>query len=193
MRVGEKEMINAPCIVRSGLYAGRAAGRTRSPGFAIRSWLAGLLLLASWPLMAAEMELSPMLTLRMGEQRIELERAQLDALPQHRVETTTAWTDGRKVLEGPLVRDVLGQLGLTADSPRTVQLVAWDGYTVEVESTDFYTWDVILARRMDGETLTLEDRGPLWVVYPRDQHRELQDSRFDHRWVWMLSSLVVNP
>ena len=38
-----------------------------------------------------------------------------------------------------------------------------------------------------------EELGPLRVIYPRDQFEELQDQRFDHRWVWMLREIVVNP
>jgi hypothetical protein len=71
--------------------------------------------------------------------------------------------------------------------------LSWDDYTVDLTTEDYYRWDVILAQKMDGEALTLADNGPLWVVYPRDQHPPLQDSRYHHRWAWMLRVMVVNP
>ena len=36
-----------------------------------------------------------------------------------------------------------------------------------------------------------DDKGPFWIVYPRDQHEVLQDIRYDYRWVWQLDSLQV--
>lgn len=136
---------------------------------------------------------APILLLRLGEQLVELDRAQFEALPQHRLQTTTAWTDGKKVFEGPLMRDVLALLGLSANNVASVTLQAWNDYEIEVSAADYYQWDVILARSMDGQALTLRDRGPLWVVYPRDDFAALQDSRFDHRWAWMLRTIIVKP
>jgi hypothetical protein len=44
---------------------------------------------------------------------------------------------------------------------------------------------------MDGQTLSRDDKGPLWIVYPRDDHEALQDIRYDYRWVWQLYQLDV--
>jgi hypothetical protein len=44
---------------------------------------------------------------------------------------------------------------------------------------------------MDGQYLKIMDKGPIWIVYPRDQYRELQDSLTDKRWVWQLRDLLV--
>ncbi|MCI2394477.1 hypothetical protein [Aliiroseovarius sediminis] len=44
---------------------------------------------------------------------------------------------------------------------------------------------------MDDKALERSDKGPLWIVYPRDAHKELQDIRYDYRWVWQLSELAV--
>ncbi len=155
-----------------------------------------LCLLASTPLLAASDKSAipgPLLALHAGEQTLELTQEQLLALPQQRVATTTAWTSGVKVFEGPLVRDVLALLAVVPVAPATATLRSWNDYEVAVGIEDYYQWDAILAHRMDGTPLTLLDYGPLWVVYPRDQHVELQDSRFDHSWAWMLRSITVGP
>jgi len=33
----------------------------------------------------------------------------------------------------------------------------------------------------------------LWIIYPRSQHAELRDIRYDYRWVWQLVELRVEP
>lgn len=136
---------------------------------------------------------TPLLTLQSAEQTLELTQAQLLALPQQRVATSTAWTSGIKVFEGPLVRDVMALLAVSPAPTASATLRAWNDYEVVVKLKDYYQWDAILAHSMDGKGLTLLDHGPLWVVYPRDQHAELQDSRFDHRWAWMLRSITISP
>ncbi len=40
--------------------------------------------------------------------------------------------------------------------------------------------------------LTRRDKGPLWLVYPRDNDAVLQDAKYDHRWAWQLSQLLVS-
>jgi hypothetical protein len=37
----------------------------------------------------------------------------------------------------------------------------------------------------------MRDKGPLWIAYPRDFNKVLQDSRYDARWVWQLNKLHV--
>jgi len=44
---------------------------------------------------------------------------------------------------------------------------------------------------MDGERLLPSGKGPFWIVYPRNDVRQLQDIRYDYRWVWQLHQLTV--
>lgn len=135
----------------------------------------------------------PLLTLHADGQTLELTQEQLLALPQQRITTTAAWLEGTKVFEGPLVRDVLALLDVELGATTTVTLRTLDDYEITVSLEDYLSWDVIIAHSMDGTALSLLDYGPLWVVYPRDDHAALQDSRFDHRWAWMLNSITVKP
>ena len=52
-------------------------------------------------------------------------------------------------------------------------------------------FEPIIAMRVDNRLLTVRDKGPLWIVYPRDAHKVLQDTRYDARWVWQLSKLNI--
>lgn len=152
-----------------------------------------LLLLGAAFSSQADETFSPMLSLRMGERVIELQREQLAALPQIRLTTSTTLNEGTPTWEGPLARDVLALLDIPEGQVVPLRMSSWDDYSVDLTSEDFQRWDVILAHRVDGKDLTVLGLGPLRVVYPRDQHQELQDSRFDHRWVWMLREIVIAP
>ncbi len=117
-----------------------------------------------------------------------LSRADLEALPQHRLATSTTVTDGTPEFTGFLMRELLEGLGAAGD---TVLATAANDYRIEIPLSDFEEFDVIGALTMDGVALSPRDKGPIWIVYPRDDHAELQDIRYDTRWVWQLIALHV--
>ena len=121
-------------------------------------------------------------------QSARLDRTLLAELPAHDLRTTTSVTDGVNVFDGFLMRDLLERLGATGD---TVIASALNDYVIEIPMSDFERFDVLVATHMDGSELLARDKGPLWIVYPRDDHDELQDIRYDYRWVWQLMTLEV--
>lgn len=124
-----------------------------------------------------------------GQAQFDL--AMLQDLPAATIDTTTVVTDGIKQFSGVLLRDFLDLLGVSTQA-RQVEAIALNDYLVDIPLADFYTYEVLLATHMDGQQLTPADKGPLWIVYPRDQHRKLQDIRYDYRWVWQLKHLHIH-
>lgn len=117
-----------------------------------------------------------------------LNREALQSLPSVTIETTTVVTDNVHSFTGFLMRDLLEDL----DAQGThVVATALNDYVVDIPMSDFYDYGVIVAYEMNGVALTRDDKGPLWIVYPRDDHEELQDIRYDYRWVWQLDRLDV--
>ncbi|MFC2993070.1 MULTISPECIES: molybdopterin-dependent oxidoreductase [Halomonas] len=116
------------------------------------------------------------------------DRGMLESLPRQSLSTSTVVTDGVNHFEGFLMRDLLEYLGTNGD---TVVALALNDYRIEIPRDDFYAYDVLVADTMDGKRLTPRDKGPLWIVYPRDDHAELQDIRYDYRWVWQLHHLEI--
>ncbi len=116
--------------------------------------------------------------------------AMIQQLPTSTVYTSTVVTDGVKRFDGILVRDLFSQLGLSKQA-QYVDATALNDYLVQIPIADFYDYDVLLATHMDGVLLQPTDKGPLWVVYPRDKRRKLQDIRYDYRWVWQLKHLHI--
>ena len=112
----------------------------------------------------------------------------LKALPLAQLETTTAVTDGVRWFDGFLMRDLLELVGASGS---IVTASALNDYAIDLDADEFYRFDVLVAYEMDGKPLLPSDKGPLWIVYPRDQHNELQDIRYDYRWVWQLTRLDI--
>lgn len=114
--------------------------------------------------------------------------AMLKALPKTEVETTTAVTDGVHRFNGFLMRDLLKLVGAKGT---TITASALNDYVIEFATDEFERFDVVVAYEIDGQPLLSSDKGPLWIIYPRDHHQELQDIRYDYRWVWQLRRLDI--
>ena len=149
--------------------------------------IAGLVL-SSAVAMADQSDVLLEVTGRIAEGRVALERDALEALPPVIIETSTVVTDGVHSFTGFLVRDLLETLGAEGEQ---ITAIAINDYAVDIPIADFYDYDVIVAYSMDAKTLTRDDKGPLWIIYPRDDHAALQDIRYDYRWVWQLHKLDV--
>jgi hypothetical protein len=120
--------------------------------------------------------------------RAEFDRAALEAVGLHRVRTSTVWTDGVSTFEGPLLSDLLDRVGAAGT---TLVAHALNDYWVEIPVDDCRRYKVVLALTRDGLPLQRRDKGPIWVVYPRDDHAELRSEKVNSRWVWQLDQLEV--
>jgi hypothetical protein len=127
----------------------------------------------------------PLLTLMTGEGEVALTREDIEAYAQHEIITATEFTDGEVTFRGPLVRDVL-----TPPEGATIAVMrAINDYAVEIPLEDFTRFDVILATHMDGTALSRRDKGPIWVMYPLDDHAELADAVYVNRLIWQLAAV----
>jgi hypothetical protein len=108
----------------------------------------------------------------------------LAAMPQVTVHTENEFSDGEVDYTGPLVRDVLAVMGL--DRLEAVRFVAANDYFVDIPTTDFADYDVILAMTADGKALSRRDKGPLWLMYPISEHAELRDPVYLRRLIWQV-------
>ncbi len=123
-----------------------------------------------------------------GDGVARFDRAMIERIGVTEMNTSTSWTDGVMRFEGVLARDLLEAVGASGDQ---VSARALNDYTIEIPLSDFESYDVLFAFRMDGIDLTSRDKGPLWVVYPRDQHPKLRNPEIDAKWVWQLVKLDV--
>ncbi len=120
-----------------------------------------------------------------GETRV-VSMEELESIGVSGFRTTTTWTDGAQEFTGVLLSDIA-----TANSVSTGTVIvkAINDYQAEIELAEIMSAPVLLATRMNGERMSVRDKGPYWVVYPRDDHPEFADERHNFKWVWQVDSL----
>ncbi|GGO87913.1 oxidoreductase [Marinobacterium nitratireducens] len=118
----------------------------------------------------------------------QFDRAMLERLPQRLVRTHTPWTDGVNDFEGPLGRALLEFVGARGE---TLEVTALNDYSATVPVEDFFSHDVILAMKMNGEYMRVRDKGPLFIIYPFDSDSELTSDIIHYRSVWQIQHIQV--
>ena len=73
-----------------------------------------------------------------------------------------------------------------------VTVTALNDYSAEIPIGDFLDHSVILASRLDGEELSVRDKGPLFVIYPFDLEPDLYNEVYFGRSVWQVTSIAVH-
>jgi hypothetical protein len=128
------------------------------------------------------------LTINGKDKKHTLSMATLKALPQQTFVTKTPWYPDSVKFSGPLLRDVLA---LAKVKGTDISAIALDDYKVQIPMSDAQQYDMILAHKINDETIPVKTKGPLFVVYPYDSKPELQALRFYERSIWQLKALTV--
>jgi len=114
--------------------------------------------------------------------------ADLLELPQVSFETSTLWTEGVQEFSGPSLKSVLEA---TNAGEGNLLMSAVNDYSVEMPQ-DIITDDFpIIANRIDGEPFSVRDKGPLWIVFPYDSDRSLQQELVYSYSIWQLNRIEV--
>ncbi|WP_224826676.1 molybdopterin-dependent oxidoreductase [Cognatishimia sp. MH4019] len=119
---------------------------------------------------------------------ISFSLADLDTMEQVVFSTTTIWTDGKVTFSGVPLKAVLD--GVDA-SGTTVEMVALNDYKVAMPLSEVKDTAPIIATRMDGETMSVRDKGPYWIVFPYDQDTSYQTETIYAFSIWQLNRLKV--
>ena len=114
--------------------------------------------------------------------------AGLAAMPQREFKTETPWLAGAARFSGPLLRDLLAKAGLEGHD---IKAVALNDYAVSIPFTDIRDHDVIVASHLNGQEMSVRDKGPLWVMYPFSQAPALKTETNYSRCIWQLNRIQV--
>lgn len=118
----------------------------------------------------------------------EFDRQSIEALEQNAIRTKTPWYDSPVVFEGVPMSKIMDHVGAYGDR---VLAVALNDYTTEIPMSDFARYGVLLALKRDGEYMPVNDKGPLFIVYPYDSAPELSRPPYIGRSAWQVAQLVV--
>jgi len=114
--------------------------------------------------------------------------AMLEKLPQQNFTTMTPWDKEPVKFTGPLLRDVLAAAKATGT---TIKAAALNDYQTAIPLEDSQKFDVIVAHHMNGQSIPVKTKGPLFIVYPYDSKPELRSSTYYERSAWQLKSLTI--
>ena len=115
--------------------------------------------------------------------------AMLMSIPSTQIVTTTPWTEGSVLFEGVSMNTLLSHV---ASKGLEVEVTALNDYTVRIPIEDFTKFNPIIAYKMNGKLMAVRDKGPLWLIYPLDDHEQLQSAKYRDRMVWQLRTITVN-
>jgi len=124
-----------------------------------------------------------------GEHKtIDYSLSDIEAMNPIDIVTSTPWTIGQIRFTGvPLSQFLHGQ-----DSG-TLRMVALNDFIQNMPVADIDTLSPIIAFAINGERMSVRDKGPLWMIYPFDSDVELQTETFYARSVWQLRELHLLP
>jgi hypothetical protein len=120
--------------------------------------------------------------------RAHFDRAMIEALPSGKIITSNHVIDKAATYTGPIFHELLKLVGAQGS---TIRVTALDDYTAELSLADLQKYGVILATNENGKQLTLDDRGPFFVVFPFDEFKELQNDLYYNMSVWQVMLIEV--
>lgn len=123
-----------------------------------------------------------------GRLEARFDRAMLEQIGTTEVNTATPWHSGVMRFEGVLLRALLAVVEVRGSN---LHARAHNEYSATLPVSDAMHYDVILAMKLNGETLTLRDKGPLFIIYPFDTDKALQTDMTYLRSVWQLRRIDV--
>jgi len=123
-----------------------------------------------------------------GRDFVDLDRSELESLPQVTFETSTIWTDAAINFSGPALDDVLASVGAGQER---ILLFAENGYNVEFPREHLESAAPIIATRINGDPFSLREKGPLWLVFPYDSDPVYRTQTIYAYSIWQLTSIEV--
>lgn len=118
----------------------------------------------------------------------EFDLAMLEKLSGRDASLETPWTEGKVTFSGPFMAELIKAVG---GHGKSLRVTALNDYAVEVPFSDATDIKTILATRMNGEPMSVRDKGPLFLIYPFDLDPSLYNEKYFSRSVWQIKSIEV--
>lgn len=119
---------------------------------------------------------------------VQFDLEMLQELGTVEFETSTIWTQGVQTFEGVPLSALVESLGM---SGTTLRATAINDYAVDIPISDAVEDGPIIAYKLNGEEMSVRDKGPLWIVYPYDSKKEYQSEVVYSRSIWQLDRIEV--
>jgi hypothetical protein len=122
------------------------------------------------------------------EGRADFDLDMLRAMPAVKFRTATPWTEGPVEFEGVAIAELLKSVEA---SGKSIKASALNDYVAAVDAQTVISSGAILAYRIDGEDISIRDKGPLWIMFPFDEKPELKSETIYSQSVWQLRKMTL--
>ncbi len=127
----------------------------------------------------------PLATMNAGD-AAAFDLQMLQDMAAHEIETTTIWTDGVQTFTGVRLQTLMEALGVTSGNLRATAI---NDYAIDIPFSDAANGSALIAYARNGRTMSVRDKGPLWIVYPYDTDTRYQSEVYYSRSIWQLDRL----
>ena len=130
------------------------------------------------------------LTVSGGGSDVTLDLDMIKSLGSETITTTTDWDwhDGEQNFAGTPALKLLEAAGIDGDK---ITIVAADEYAVTMTLDDLKKHNAVIATSLNGEDLTDDSFGPLWLVFPYDEMASAEREAYTARSVWSIVKISV--
>lgn len=119
----------------------------------------------------------------------QFDREMLLELGVGELTTDTPWTEGVNTFRGPRLSALLDAVGAPKDS--NLSVTALNDYSANVPAQDAYEHNIMLAMDMNGDRMSVRDKGPIFILYPFAEDPSLNNEVIHNRSVWQVKSIAV--
>ena len=115
---------------------------------------------------------------------------ELKKLSQVSIRTQSIWLP-ESTFVGPKVSDVLAKVGMLPEA-KEVAIKSIDNYPIAIPISDFMKWEVIFAHTINNKRLLIDNKGPLWIIYPHDKYPEdLKNNVTNIKSAWSVTGIEI--
>ncbi|MGY6548675.1 MAG: molybdopterin-dependent oxidoreductase [Roseinatronobacter sp.] len=129
-----------------------------------------------------------------GVPQAEITIADLAALQQTEIVTSTVWTEAVDRYTGILLADLLRHHDLDAQALEGhVDFTAIDGYTARIDFAMITDRAPVLAYLRNDEPMSLREQGPFWLIFPYDDEPDFRTESIYALSVWQVQGVDIVP
>jgi len=121
-----------------------------------------------------------------GQARFSI--ASLEKLGMESFYTTSPWYEGRTKFEGVRLNKLMDAVSAKGHVARVIAL---NDYVTTIPLEDFKKYPAILALKVNDKYMQIRDKGPLFIVYPYDSQKELDNQIYYSRSAWQVYKIII--
>lgn len=114
--------------------------------------------------------------------------AALKALGSEDFTTTTIWTKGENRFTGVFLSTLLSAIKVETG---TLKATATNDYSITLPVDEALEDSAMIAYAINGNPMSIRDKGPLWIVYPYDSEIKYQSEVYYTRSIWQLERIEI--